>query len=180
MIKVIIPMMLFSVSSMGILLISDAKPAQAVTTGAALLNANQVLCGSGQQASPFVPVVHNPRDHVHKNLEVSSLSAIPSVSIVVTEDASKKGWNLHIKPKNFHFAPAHINQPNVNNEGHSHLYIDGKMISRVYGNWYFINKLQPGCHQVILTLNSNDHQQLVNNGKPIAASTTICQGAVAS
>ena len=36
----------------------------------------------------------------------------------------------------------------VDGEGHTHLYIDGEKITRVYSNWYYLGKLEPGEHTI--------------------------------
>lgn len=60
-------------------------------------------------------------------------------------------------------------------EGHAHLFIDGKKIGRVYSNWYHINPLRQGSHTIRVTLNANDHSELALIDKPLDATLTIVQ-----
>jgi hypothetical protein len=94
------------------------------------------------------------------------------VQIVVHPDAIK-GWNLELKLTNFKFAPERINTTGSITEGHAHLSIDGQKKTRLYGPWYYLSDLQPGRHQITVTLNANGHEDLTHKGQPIQATTVI-------
>lgn len=116
--------------------------------------------------------------HAHKNghgqVEVSSFTAIPSLSLEVSRDAFA-GWNIHLVIKNFRFTPEHVNENPIAGEGHAHLHVDGKKIARMYGAWFHLGNLSPGPHSIRVTLNANNHAELVLHGKPIAVSKEIVQ-----
>jgi len=58
---------------------------------------------------------------------------------------SNKGWNLHLPVKNFTFTPAQVGESNEQtNQGHVHLYVDGKKHARLYGEWYHLVGLSEG------------------------------------
>lgn len=111
-------------------------------------------------------------EHSHSQLEIPAGEAIPTVDLIVQKDPID-GWNLHIKTTNFIFAPAKVNQAGNYNEGHAHLYINGKKQSRIYGNWHHLPDLEPGEYTIKVSLNSNTHQTLTYQGKEIADSETI-------
>lgn len=103
----------------------------------------------------------------HEEIEVPADLPTPSVDLVVHNDP-KSGWNLQLITSNFKFSPRNASTEHVDGEGHAHLYVDGIKIGRLYGEWYhFDEKLSPGDHEFQITLNANDHSDLVKNGNHI-------------
>ena len=90
----------------------------------------------------------------------------PSVKIRLVKDAHSQGaLNLFLDVKNFRFAPEGVNKTSKINEGHAHLYLKGKKLTRLYGTSYFINKLPKGNFEIRVTLNTNKHEDLLYRGK---------------
>ena len=110
----------------------------------------------------------------HAPVDVSDWPAKPTLTLTAQKD-TMAGWNLHIEPTNFSFAPEHVNTANVVGEGHAHLYVDGDKITRLYSGWFYLNNLTPGTHTVTVTLNANDHGELVLKGQAVSASIEIIQ-----
>jgi len=110
-------------------------------------------------------------DHSH-NVKEFEGSLIPEIDITVHDDL-KVGWNVEIKTKNFKFAPENASTEDIVGEGHSHIYINGKKISRVYGSWYYLGELPKGENVVTVGLSTNDHGELVLDGEPIADSEIV-------
>lgn len=115
--------------------------------------------------------MHHGEMH-HQKLEVLPNQPAPAVSLIVYPDA-KRGWNLQVKVSNFKFAPERVNTKSNTLEGHAHLYVDGKKLTRLYGSWYYLESLSPGKHKISVTLNANGHEDLTYKGKAIEAYTTI-------
>lgn len=109
--------------------------------------------------------------HQHGVLDVSGPDA-PSVQLTVTVDPMS-GWNIQAAPQNFRFAPQNASGPHVDGEGHGHLYVNGEKIARLYSPWFHLAQLPPGEHTIRVTLNSNDHSDLVVDGKIVEASARI-------
>ncbi|QOR66984.1 hypothetical protein IM538_02075 [Cytobacillus suaedae] len=110
----------------------------------------------------------NTSSHVeHDYLEIPEGYEVPLISISVTQDQSDT-WLLEVQTKNFRFTPKMIGTkfPSYN-EGHAHLYINGKKINRIYGQYYNLGTLKQGKNTIKVTLNSNNHEVLFYNGKPI-------------
>ena len=103
---------------------------------------------------------------------VPDMSKAPAVNIKVTKD-TLSGWNVHLQTQSFNFTPEKFGQPHVLGEGHAHLYIDGKKTARIYAPWYHVDKLQPGTHTVVATLNANNHDTYFYEGKVVADTTVI-------
>ncbi|MBW4597976.1 MAG: hypothetical protein KME46_35010 [Brasilonema angustatum HA4187-MV1] len=102
----------------------------------------------------------------HKTMEISPDQPVPSVDLVVHQD-TKKGWNLEVKVTNFRFAPENVNTTAKPGEGHAHLSVNGQKLTRLYGNWYYLEKLPPGKNRITVSLNTNTHEALIFNGKLI-------------
>ena len=115
---------------------------------------------------------HGSQSHAHKQLEISADLPIPSVELLAHPDAMS-GWNLELQLENFEFVPHEVNESSSQNEGHAHLYVNGEKVTRLYGNWYYLGDLEPGDHEITVTLNTNRHEDLAVNGEVIAAYTTI-------
>jgi len=110
--------------------------------------------------------VMSPAAHEHKNLEIPVGQTVPSVDLTIHPDAVK-GVNLEVKVANFRFAPEKVNQESKLTEGHAHLYVDGKKLTRLYSSWYYLADLEPGQHKITVTLNTNAHENLIHQGKMI-------------
>jgi hypothetical protein len=103
----------------------------------------------------------------HGGIEVGAEPTPPSIKLIAHKDP-KAGWNLQVQVDNFRFAPEHASTAHVLGEGHAHLYIDGKKVTRLYGEWYHIPALSPGTHKIMVTLNANSHEDLMVKGKAIS------------
>ncbi len=105
--------------------------------------------------------------HDHsEGIDLPSHENLPAISLRVTEDAHS-GWNVRILTQNFRFAPENASTEHIEGEGHAHLYIDNKKISRVYGEWTHIDNLSPGRHKVKVSLNANNHSPFLHDGMEI-------------
>jgi hypothetical protein len=116
--------------------------------------------------------VGSDEPHAHKTLEIPAGQPVPTVKLIVHPDAVK-GWNLEMQVTNFRFAPEQVNTTSSTTEGHAHLYINGKKITRLYSAWYYLASLAPGKHEIKVTLNANGHETLVHNRQPIEATAMI-------
>ena len=127
--------------------------------------------GVSLQSRHALPV---SRGHMHGKLEVSSDLPAPSVNLVIHEDRMA-GWNLEINITNMRFAPENASDVHIPGEGHTHLYIDGDKITRIYDRWFHLPPgwLYPGRHEIAVTLSTNDHNDYTYNGEVIAASAVI-------
>ena len=103
-------------------------------------------------------------EHTH-GIEVPQ-GTVPTVDLVMHKDA-KKGWNVEAKVVNFEFAPEKVNAAPEPGEGHAHLFVNGKKITRLYSSWYYLENLEPGEKQVKVILNANNHADWTSNGKLI-------------
>lgn len=108
----------------------------------------------------------------HKQYRLADGVTVPEVSLQVLQDP-KSGFNIHIQTKHFRFAPEHASQRHVDGEGHAHLYINGKKVARVYGEWFHVDSISSGHHEILVTLNTNDHRDYADDEGTIHAVQTL-------
>lgn len=104
-------------------------------------------------------------------LEVPALDA-PEIALELIRDPVE-GYNLRVQATNFTFTPQAAGLEDVAGEGHAHVYINGKKLGRLYGEWMHIAHLPQGDVIVEVTLNSNTHRPLTVAGQPIATDTAL-------
>ncbi len=110
--------------------------------------------------------------HSRELIEVDDLGKVPGLAISIHKDPVM-GWNLELVTENFEFVPQAAGYDPVPGEGHAHLYIDGRKVARLYGHWYHIPRLDPGNHEVVVTLNANNHAGFSVDGAEIFESAEI-------
>jgi hypothetical protein len=105
-------------------------------------------------------------------LMVSPGPEAPAITMEVKKDPVG-GWNLHLRVKNFRFAPERASAAHRAGEGHAHLYVNGKKIARLYSPWFHIGSLPGGTAVLRVTLNTNDHREIMVGGKAVQATRTV-------
>ncbi|KAA0547438.1 hypothetical protein FZW96_11290 [Bacillus sp. BGMRC 2118] len=106
--------------------------------------------------------------HHQTTIEIPSRYPKPTITGSITQDPTGS-WLLKIETTNFNFTPEEVGSTDTSyNEGHAHLYINGKKINRVYGKYYNIESLKSGTHHIKVTLNTNNHHTLSYSGKEIS------------
>jgi hypothetical protein len=141
------------------------------------LNANdhRDFTRAGETVSGSVTVVvpepsgsmpHTHRDPVETTADIR-------VDVDAQIDA-RMGVNIRVTTTGFAWAPERASSPAVDGEGHAHLYLDGEKIGRLYGEWFHIARdLEPGDHEVRVTLNANDHRDYAVDGELVEATVTF-------
>lgn len=114
---------------------------------------------------------HSSATHQHETIEMPKEQA-PSVKLHVEED-TKSGWYIRLETTNFTFTPENANKENVLGEGHAHLYVDGKLVSRIYGHHFHYRENLEGSHVFKVTLNGNNHADYVVEGKVVGDEITV-------
>jgi len=132
---------------------------------APVLGAGHDHQGSGGHGSTMA------HDH-GKRVMLTAGSKAPALGIAIKNDPVG-GWNLHLRVSNFRFAPERASTPYKAGEGHAHIYVNGKKLARLYGPWFHIGSLPPGKAMIRVTLNTNDHREMMVGGKIVAATATV-------
>ena len=103
-----------------------------------------------------------------------SIEAASAMSVAVeTSVDSVSGLNVQIIPDGFTFAANSVNGAHVDGEGHAHIYVDGEKITRVYTPWYYLGDIEPGEHEIRVTLNANSHEVYAYGGSPVDVTTVV-------
>lgn len=104
----------------------------------------------------------------HEIIQVPEGKSIPAVSIRTKQDKTG-AWLLEVTTDNFEFAPSKVGEKSLSyHEGHAHLYINGKKITRLYGRYYDLGTFKKGKYEIMVSLNTNNHRPLMHKGKNIA------------
>jgi hypothetical protein len=115
---------------------------------------------------------HSQAGHHHGAIAIPPGQPIPTVNLIVLPDA-EKGWNLDVQVTNFRFVPESVNVDSKTTEGHAHLYVNGEKVTRLYGNWYYLSELPSGRNEITVTLNTNQHEDLMHDGQRIKATAIV-------
>lgn len=118
---------------------------------------------------------HSQMDHGgidHSPVNVPAGPNAPTLAMVLHKD-TMSGINLEIQTTNFTFSPETVNQANIAGAGHAHVYVNGKKLSRVYGNWFHITGLPAGENTIMVELNANSHGIIQVDGKPLQVTQTV-------
>lgn len=110
-----------------------------------------------------------------QEIEEVNYSGDAEVNVGAAED-SMGGYNVSISTENFTFTPNNAGGKNVENQGHAHIYVDGKKVGRVYGDWYYLPALEEGEHTITVALTNNDHTPVVVDGQEVEASIDVISG----
>jgi len=126
--------------------------------------------------------------HDHKPIPLPEGAKTPQINIAIFKD-EKDGFNLHIALANFELEPpefesALISPPpqltgtqkvNFIVDGHAHLYVNGKKISRVYGQYVHLPStlFNPGINMIMVSLNAHSHDVWTLNENQIMSTLII-------
>lgn len=137
-------------------------------------NDHSALTYGGQpvEASTMVTVPRHDHDHSHDDPEPAEADSPMSLEVTAHPDTGG-AYNLQVVPAGFTFSGENVNRDHVQGEGHAHIYVDGKKITRMYGPWIALPALEPGMHTIRVTLNTNDHRDYTWNGLQVEASTEV-------
>ena len=104
----------------------------------------------------------------HTIVEVPEGAPVPSASIMLEADPID-GFNLFLDTANFTFAPESVNLESAANEGHAHLYLNGKKTARLYSAWRHLpgSLFRRGINRLEVVLNAHDHSTWGLGGEPI-------------
>ncbi len=95
-----------------------------------------------------------------------------SVNISAEPDADG-GVDVRITTEGFRFAPDLVDQDHTPGAGHAHIHLDGEKLGRVFESDYHIAVVPPGEHEIRVSLNTNNHSELVFDGETVEAATTV-------
>ena len=117
---------------------------------------------------------HGHGDDHHATVETATIESELPISVSITAEVQTGGdVYVRILTGNWRWAPEQVDQPHAPGEGHAHIYVDGEKISRVFEPFYQLTGLAPGEHEIRVTLNSNNHHELLVSGKAVESATLV-------
>jgi hypothetical protein len=127
--------------------------------------------------TPDIPLrAQGTHDHGSQGKTRAVPANAPAPSLTVTAEpksADRSTWLLTLTPQNFRFIPMTKNIPSSVNEGHAHLYLNGKKLGRIHTTTYELKNVPPGTHRVRAVLSTNGHEEILSKGQPVAGTVTI-------
>ena len=100
---------------------------------------------------------------------------LPHLTLEVRPDPSA-GWNLLFDYTHFQLNPRNASQHHVPGEGHTHIYVNGEKLTRLYGRAYHLDLLPVGHVEVSVRLSSNDHLEYLVEGESLQISSVVQNG----
>lgn len=110
----------------------------------------------------------------HPLYELPPEVKVPTIAIHPMKDPVS-GWNLHMKVSDFKLTPENSGLADVPGEGHAHLFVNGKKIGRIYGEWTHVI-LPAGKNKIKVNLTTNSHKDYALNGKLIESEIELDEG----
>ena len=94
----------------------------------------------------------------------------PQLEIVIEESAD--GRMIALNATGFEFADPDTTEkaPGI---GHTHVFVDGRLLTMAYERAVPLPDLEPGTHQIEITLAAADHSDYVIDGEIVGVTTTI-------
>lgn len=116
-----------------------------------------------------------PVDHSqHPLVEVPDGRPVPKMRVRVFPDRMD-GFNVFLETRDFLFTPQDAGSESIPNQGHAHLYINGRKIARMYSPWHHLPaaSLREGINRLEVEFSTNDHSVWSVAGQPIGADVLI-------
>ena len=96
---------------------------------------------------------------------------VPQLEVAVSGDP-ESGWDVAATITGFTFTDP-TRTDHVPGEGHTHVFVDGRLISMSYEPVVHVPYLEPGEHEAMVTLSRNDHADYSIDGELIMAMATF-------
>lgn len=132
-------------------------------------------CGSGTSADDELePTSTTEHSHMHDDEGETAPwdgAEIPQVDVEVTGDP-ESGWDITADITGMEFSDPTTTE-HVAGQGHTHVYVDGDLVTMAYEPVVHIDDLEPGTHQAMVTLARNDHTDYSLDGELIMGMTTF-------
>ena len=119
--------------------------------------------------TPKILAHGNENGHNHHNEKIDLGKESPVTLSVKAIKDNVDGWNLKTEVSHFKFTPEKAGKDHKTGEGHGRLYVNGRLIARLYGKWFHLSEkiLIKGKNTIIVKLVANSHESLLVNGKEL-------------
>jgi hypothetical protein len=79
------------------------------------------------------------------------------LSLTVKHEVNGSDVYIECYVPNFHFSKENVGKRNKNGEGHIHLYLNGKKITKIYKAAFIVKGLPSGKHKIRIEIAHNNH-----------------------
>ena len=83
------------------------------------------------------------------------------------------GYNLQVITTGFEFTPQNVDGDHVTGQGFGYVFIDGAFHARLYSPWLKLPGLEPGMHEITVSLAGNQGRPYHWQGSGVVGSTTV-------
>jgi hypothetical protein len=105
------------------------------------------------------------KEYYNPKVEVTDKN-IPSVKVTLIKN--KSFYQIRTQIENFVFTPEKDMKNNISSEGYGKLFINGKYVSRVYGEYHFLRILPVGSNEIKVILSTNLDHDIAKDGNVIS------------
>lgn len=112
----------------------------------------------------------------HKHAAVEAGDDGPSIRITGVRKDSASGYNVKVEVGNFRFRGDKVGGSHVPGEGHIHLFVNKKKVTRLYSaGWHHIPGpwLSSGKNTIRFMLSANTHGDYQRKGKPVGRGVNV-------
>lgn len=115
------------------------------------------------------------------DLELASGWAVPEFVAAEVKEDPRVGLNVHLRLRNFDFAPARVGDRSATTHGESraygfvHLYINGRKKNRMYGPDFYLKEdwLKEPVNRVEFVLGTPGYGKWLHKGEPIVGAVMV-------
>ncbi len=108
----------------------------------------------------------------HGDADAVDAAAAMSVKVMAHPDAVD-GYNLQVMPSGFEFAPQNVDGGHVPGQGAGYVSIDGQTHARLYSPWIKLVALEPGMHEIAVSLVNNAGAPYRWQASPVEATVMV-------
>lgn len=84
--------------------------------------------------------------------------AQPQITMKVKHEVVGNDLHLQVEVSQFELSFESMEKENKIGQGHIHLYVDGKKVTKIFKPDHILKDIAPGEHQIRIELAHNDHQ----------------------
>ncbi len=136
-------------------------------------NAHNELTYAGQplESTTSVEVVEGGRQGLGEQPGVDADAPMSATARAHADPLG--GYNLQVMTTGFEFTPQNAGGDHVSGEGFGYVLIDGEFHARLYSPWLKLPGLQPGMHEITVSLAGNQGHPYEWEGGPVEASVMV-------
>ncbi len=136
-------------------------------------NSHNELTYEGQplEDTTMVEVVEDERRGLVEQPSVNADAPMSATAIAHADPLG--GYNLQVLTTGFEFTPQNAGREHVAGQGVGYVSINGELHARLYSPWLKLPGLEPGMHEIVVSLAGNQGHPYQWEGGPVEASVMV-------